>query len=66
MTNRKQIKMTKNQNPKQYDLEERTLNFAKDVIEFVKTLPRTTGNSEITKQVIRSAGSIGANYIEAN
>jgi four helix bundle protein len=58
--------MTKNQNSKQYDLEERTLNFAKEVIEFVKTLPRTTANAEITKQVIRYAGSIGANYIEAN
>jgi four helix bundle protein len=50
----------------QYDLEERTLNFAKEMIEFVKTLPKTTANVEIAKQVIRSAGSIGANYIEAN
>jgi len=58
--------MNKNQNSKQYDLEERTLNFAKEVIEFVKTLPRTTANAEITKQVIRSSGSVGANYIEAN
>jgi four helix bundle protein len=58
--------MTKNQNSKQYDLEERTLNFTKEVIEFMKTLPRTTANAEITKQVIRSSGSIGANYIEVN
>jgi four helix bundle protein len=58
--------MTKNQNSKQYDSEERTLSFAKEVIEFVKTLPRTAANTEITKQVIKSAGSIGANYIEAN
>ena len=58
--------MTKDQNSKQYDLEERTLNFTKEVIEFVKILPRTTANAEITKQVIRSSGSIGANYIEAN
>jgi four helix bundle protein len=58
--------MSKNQNSKQYDLEERTLNFAKEVIEFVKILPGNTANAEITKQVIRSAGSIGANYIEAN
>jgi len=40
--------------------------FAKEMIEFIKTLPRTAANAEITKQVIRSAGSIGANYIEAN
>ena len=58
--------MTKDENLKQYDLEERTLNFAKEVIEFVRTVPRTTANAEITKQVIRSSGSIGANYIEAN
>ncbi len=58
--------MSQNQNSKQYDLEERTLKFAKEVIEFVKTLPKTTPNAEIAKQVIRSSGSIGANYIEAN
>jgi four helix bundle protein len=58
--------MTKNQNSKQYDLEERTLKFTKEVIEFIKTLPRTVANTEIARQVIRSAGSIGANYIEAN
>ena len=58
--------MIKSQNSKQYDLEERTLKFAKEVIEFVKTLPKTTANAEIAKQVIRSSGSIGANYIEAN
>jgi len=66
ITNPKQIEMTKNQNSKQYDLEERTLKFTKEVIEFMKTLPRTVANVEIAKQVIRSAGSIGANYIEAN
>lgn len=58
--------MSQNQNLKQYDLEERTLKFAKEVIEFVKILPKTTPNAEIAKQVIRSSGSIGANYIEAN
>jgi four helix bundle protein len=58
--------MIKDQNAKQYDLEERTLKFAKEVIEFVKTLPKTPANVEITKQVIKSSGSIGANYIEAN
>lgn len=51
---------------KRYDLEERTLRFAKNVIQFVKTLPRTIANNEIVKQVVRSSGSVGANYIEAN
>ena len=58
--------MTQTQNAKQYDLEERTLKFAKDVIKFVKSLPRTIANIEITKQLVRSSGSVGANYIEAN
>lgn len=53
-------------NPKQYDLEERTLNFAKEIRLFFKLLPRTVANLEDGKQIIRSSGSIGANYIEAN
>src|SRR3989344_7033958 len=64
--NTKQIKMTENQNTKQYDLEDRTLNFAKRVREFVKKLPKTTANFEDINQLIRSSGSVGANYIEAN
>jgi four helix bundle protein len=51
---------------KRYDLEERTFQFAKQVRQFVKLLPRTIGNVEDVKQVVRSSGSIGANYIEAN
>lgn len=33
---------------------------------FVRKLPRTISNIEDGKQLIRSSGSIGANYIEAN
>ena len=51
---------------KPYDLEERTYEFARDVRIFVKTLVKTIGNIEDSKQVIRASGSIGANYIEAN
>ena len=58
--------MTKIQNSKQYDLEERTLIFAKNVRFFVKKLPKTTANFEDIKQLVRSSGSIGTNYIEAN
>jgi len=64
--NSKQTQSTNDQNSKQYDLEERTLKFAKEVIGFVKRLPRSIANAEIAKQLIRSSGSIGANYIEAN
>lgn len=49
-----------------FDLEERTFLVAKRVRQFVKQLPRTVGNIEDVKQLIRSSGSIGANYIEAN
>ena len=51
---------------KPYDLEERTLRFAKEVIDFVNVLPKSIVNVEIMKQVIRPSGSVGANYIEAN
>jgi four helix bundle protein len=49
-----------------YDLEERTFVFTKNIIEFINKLERNLSNIEISKQLIRSAGSIGANYIEAN
>ena len=58
--------MTEIQNSKQYDLEDRTLAFAKHVRVFIKKLPKNTANFEDGKQVIRSSGSVGANYIEAN
>jgi four helix bundle protein len=59
--------MTKIQNSKpQYDLEERTFKFAKAVRLFVKTLPKTIANIEDGKQLIKSSGSTGANYREAN
>jgi four helix bundle protein len=53
-------------NGKRYDLEERTFRFAQDVRRFVKTWPRTIGNIEDVKQLVRASGSVGANYIEAN
>jgi len=58
--------MTKSQNPKRYDLEDRTLAFAKRVRVLVKKLRKTLANIEDGKQLIRSSGSVGANYIEAN
>src|SRR3989339_1906644 len=58
--------MTEIKNSKQYDLEERTYKFAKAVRMFVKKLSRNTANFEDSKQLVRSSGSVGANYIEAN
>ena len=53
-------------NSKQYDLEKRSFEFAKRVRKFLKQLPRSISNSEDSKQLARSSGSVGANYIEAN
>jgi four helix bundle protein len=49
-----------------FDLEERTFTFARRIRAFVKTLPRTIGNVQDVKQLIRASASVGANYIEAN
>ena len=51
---------------KRFDLEDRTLQFATDVRGFVKQLPRSFGNTEDVRQLLRASGSVGANYIEAN
>ena len=58
--------MSLSQPAKAYDLEVRTFEFAKRIRQFVRQLPRTLSNIEDVKQLIRSSGSIGANYIEAN
>lgn len=49
-----------------YDLEDRTLKFARRINAYVQGLPRTITNLENGKQLVRSGGSVGANYIEAN
>ena len=58
--------MIKIKNTKLYDLEERTFNFAKNVREFLKKLPKSIFLYEDINQLTRSSGSVGANYIEAN
>ncbi|MGA9407387.1 MAG: four helix bundle protein [Bacteroidota bacterium] len=51
---------------KKYDLEDRTLAFAKEVIRLVNKVSKTLPNVEIARQLVHSSGSVGANYIEAN
>jgi four helix bundle protein len=58
--------MPQDENSKRFDLEDRTFAFAKRSRALVKTLSRTLGNIEDARQLIRSSGSVGANYIEAN
>ena len=58
--------MTNTQNTKHYDLEPRTLEFGKRIIRLCQALPNTTVNFKLIDQIIRSGGSVGANYREAN
>ncbi len=57
---------TNKTNNNRFDLEERTLKFAKKIIRLCKDLPSNTVNFKLVDQLIRSSGSIGANYREAN
>jgi len=58
--------MNETRNSKQYDLEDRTFEFAKNTALYVKQLPKNISNLEYGKQVVGASGSVGANYIEAN
>jgi len=58
--------MTKKANSILYDLEDRTLEFARMVRGFVKKLNKSIANIEDGKQLVKASGSVGANYIEAN
>lgn len=49
-----------------HDLEDRTKNFSKEVINLCKTIRINHINSNIISQVLRSSTSVGANYREAN
>lgn len=53
-------------NKHEFDLEDRTLKFAKQVVNFCRTLKKDAVNLPLISQAVRSAGSIGANYREAN
>ena len=48
------------------NLEERTFQFAQSVRAFVKQLPKTVGNAEDVRQLVRASGSVAANWIEAD
>ncbi len=49
-----------------YDLTERAFQYAERLTDYVLSLPKTIPNIEYGRQLIRSGGSVGANYIEAN
>ena len=59
--------MTENQISKhKFDLEDRTYKFALNTRDLVRKVHQTISNNEYSKQLIRSSGSVSANYIEAN
>jgi four helix bundle protein len=49
-----------------YDLEQRTERYAKNCRDFTRRLSKDIPNQEDSKQLVRSSGSVAANYIEAN
>lgn len=51
---------------KPYNLEDRTYIFARDCRILIQKFNKSISNIEDGKQLIRSSGSVGANYIEAN
>lgn len=57
---------TESNRKKTYDLEERAKEFAKDCRTLVRALFKDIPNREDGKQLVRSSGSVVANYIEAN
>jgi four helix bundle protein len=48
----------------QFDLEERFIVFAADVMDFAETLERSFSNDYLANQIIRSAGSSALNFGE--
>lgn len=49
-----------------YDLEDRTAKFGEQIIAFCRSVKRDSLILSLLVQLIRSATSIGANYMEAN
>jgi len=51
---------------KTYDLEKRTLEFAKGILKLCKKITRDVISVRVVRQLVNSSGSVGANYREAN
>ena len=66
MTDTPQVAQTESPKRKIFDLEERTLKLAAKVNTYVRQLPKDIPNIENGRQLARSGGSVGANYIEGN
>jgi len=53
-------------NKKKYDLEERSRKFAQAIRSYIRTIKKRSEMQSDVQQLIKSSGSVGANYIEAN
>jgi four helix bundle protein len=49
-----------------FDLEERTAQFAEEIIRFAKKIPQGPANNRLISQCVGAGTSIGANYCEAD
>jgi four helix bundle protein len=54
-----------NDNPKSFDLEERTAKFGEAIIAFAKKIPENSVNGRLINQLVGAGTSVGANYCEA-
>ena len=57
---------TQSQQQPKYDLENRTFDFAQNVRTLLSSIRSTRITPEDKKQLVRSSGSVAANYLEAN
>src|SRR3954451_13344601 len=51
---------------RRFDLAERTARFGEEIIRFSKSVKQSAITSPLIRQLVRSATSIGANYVEAD
>lgn len=55
-----------NEQPRKFDLEERTAKFGESIIDFCRRIKSTPITIPLISQLIRSGTSVGANYCEAD
>jgi len=53
-------------NPRRFDLEERTARFGESIIAFAKRIPLGPVTNCLIDQLVRAGTSVGANYCEAD
>jgi four helix bundle protein len=58
--------MSKNNNSKSYDLEERTAKFGEDIIVWCRKLPSDDVTKRLIPQLVAAGTAVGSNYCEAD